>query len=399
MDFSEALDALKQGRKVTRQRWTDAEGRDQWIVRQEGYPQGIPLNRNTAQATGLPEGSEQKFAPYYMLYTIYSTFVPWTPGTGDLNADDWEVYYLPGEEERLSKEETEAILADPETMQDLAEALTDDTTFSAEEVGVALQMARFEKADISDKDAARFRLIRTLLQPVIDKQRAEDGDPPLFPVAVPMVMAEALHGFVGVIIRLQGDLEAATKDIRFHEDLRYQVDQYLDVALGPNEEDGAGSGLLGEVMLLGRQRDEARANLAATELGSLMDGVDVFGRFAIALVPTLCAWRDQLREGGGMAIDTDGWALTVNGRRENALADRVTSVQMELRDALALEAESRMMSIVNVAADPERTQELVKPGDPGYPTRPPRLADAMRLRQSFPAETPDSPEPEPPQQP
>ena len=41
------------------------------------------------------------------------------------------------------------------------------------------------------------------------------------------------------------------------------VQKVLDEALGAEEEDGAGSGIAGDVWLLAQQRDEARAKLAA----------------------------------------------------------------------------------------------------------------------------------------
>jgi hypothetical protein len=358
VDFSQALEQLKVGRKVTRDGWN---GKDQWVVRQNGYPEGIPLNRNTAQATGIAEGTVMVFEPYFMLYTPWSTFVPWTPSTGDLNADDWSVYYA----EADSARETAEILADPQAMADLAQAMADlaeaaddGMPYSPEELGVALQVSRFEKADISDKEAARFRLMRTLLLPVIARQRAEDGTPLLFPPTDTVGVAEAIHGFVGVIIRLQGDLEAATKDIRRYRDQHDQVRAAVDEALTLGGVTGLS--LESDIALLGRQRDEARANLEATVLGNLMDGVDEFERLGVALVPTIADWRKRL----GPDVNTDGWAVTVSGHNEPGLGNRVTSVQIDSRD-------------------------------PGYPTRPQRLADAMRLRQSFPTETPDSPEPDP----
>ncbi len=88
MDFSEALDAVKDGSKITREGWN---GAGQYVVLQPGYPDGIPINSNTARATGIPEGTVCKFAPYLMLRNAQCVFVPWLASQGDLLAEDWEI--------------------------------------------------------------------------------------------------------------------------------------------------------------------------------------------------------------------------------------------------------------------------------------------------------------------
>lgn len=62
-----------------------------WLVYQRGYPNGIPLNKNTAEATGIPEGTTVNFQPYIMFYTDSNTFVPWTASQTDLLGTDWTV--------------------------------------------------------------------------------------------------------------------------------------------------------------------------------------------------------------------------------------------------------------------------------------------------------------------
>lgn len=86
MDFSDALRAAKNGSKITRDGWN---GPGQWVVAQKGYPKGIPLNANTAQATGLPEGTVAVFVPYLMIRTVDGAFAPWLASQGDLFAEDW----------------------------------------------------------------------------------------------------------------------------------------------------------------------------------------------------------------------------------------------------------------------------------------------------------------------
>lgn len=90
-DFGEALRRLKDRaalphRKLARQGWN---GKGMWIVRQDAYPRGIPINANTARATGLPEGHLQVFLPYLMMRTAGGEFVPWLASQTDLLAEDW----------------------------------------------------------------------------------------------------------------------------------------------------------------------------------------------------------------------------------------------------------------------------------------------------------------------
>jgi len=86
LNFGQALEALKRGEKVARVGWN---GKGMWLVLQKAYPQGIPINRNTAEATGLPEGTVCKFLPYIMMKTATGEFVPWLASQTDVLAEDW----------------------------------------------------------------------------------------------------------------------------------------------------------------------------------------------------------------------------------------------------------------------------------------------------------------------
>lgn len=88
VDFSAALKLLKQGMKVARMGWN---GKDMFVVMQKGYPQGIPINKNTAEATGIPEGTVCKFLPYLMMKTVHDEFVPWLASQTDILAEDWYI--------------------------------------------------------------------------------------------------------------------------------------------------------------------------------------------------------------------------------------------------------------------------------------------------------------------
>jgi hypothetical protein len=87
LTFEEALASLKLGRKIQRSGWN---GKGMWIVLQKAYPDGIPINKNTAEATGMAEGTVCKFLPYVMMKTADDSFVPWLASQTDILAEDWK---------------------------------------------------------------------------------------------------------------------------------------------------------------------------------------------------------------------------------------------------------------------------------------------------------------------
>lgn len=86
MDIGWAVRALRAGQQVTRASW----GAGMYVAYQEGYPDGIAINANTARATGLPEGMVCRFLPYLMVRTAEGAFRPWDISQDDALADDWE---------------------------------------------------------------------------------------------------------------------------------------------------------------------------------------------------------------------------------------------------------------------------------------------------------------------
>jgi len=88
MDFGEAIQAMKRGDKVARSGWN---GKNMWVVLQKAYPDGIAINANTAEATGIPQGTVMRFRPYIMMFTADGEFVPWVASQSDVLADDWRV--------------------------------------------------------------------------------------------------------------------------------------------------------------------------------------------------------------------------------------------------------------------------------------------------------------------
>lgn len=85
-DFSIALVNVKNGAKIARSGWN---GAGQFVVLQKGYPDGIAINANTSEATGIPQGTVCSFRPYLMLRTADGSFVPWAPSVSDVLAEDW----------------------------------------------------------------------------------------------------------------------------------------------------------------------------------------------------------------------------------------------------------------------------------------------------------------------
>jgi hypothetical protein len=86
--FDWAIRQLRGGGKLARKGWN---GKGMFVVLQKGYPDGIPINKNTAEATGIPEGTTIKFLPYLMMKTADGAFVPWLASQTDILAADWEL--------------------------------------------------------------------------------------------------------------------------------------------------------------------------------------------------------------------------------------------------------------------------------------------------------------------
>src|ERR1700679_2484045 len=80
MNFGDALKAAKDGQKIGRSGWN---GKGKFIVYQKAYPNGIPINANTAEATGIAQGTVCVFRPYLMMKATDGAFFPWNPNQLD----------------------------------------------------------------------------------------------------------------------------------------------------------------------------------------------------------------------------------------------------------------------------------------------------------------------------
>lgn len=86
-DFGWALRAMKADQKVFRLAWAPG----QYVVLLHGYPQGLAIAQNVAEATGLPLGTPCVFRPYFLLSQPDGSFGPWEPNSEDCLAEDWMV--------------------------------------------------------------------------------------------------------------------------------------------------------------------------------------------------------------------------------------------------------------------------------------------------------------------
>lgn len=88
MDFGKALELLKKGKKLSRKGWN---GKGMFVVLQKAYPNGIPCNKQTAEAWGLKEGDLFKCEPYLQIKMVNGSHSMWQPSINDCLAEDWEV--------------------------------------------------------------------------------------------------------------------------------------------------------------------------------------------------------------------------------------------------------------------------------------------------------------------
>ena len=88
MNFGEAIELAKSGKKITLTGWN---GKGMFVVYQKGYPDGIPCNKQTAEAFGLSEGELFKVRPYLQMRCADGTHQMWAASQSDILADDWEI--------------------------------------------------------------------------------------------------------------------------------------------------------------------------------------------------------------------------------------------------------------------------------------------------------------------
>lgn len=88
LTFGLAIEALKKGYKLAREGWN---GKGMFVVYQKGYPQGIPCNKQTAEAWGINEGDLFRCEPYFQIKMVNGSHAMWVPSINDCLAEDWMV--------------------------------------------------------------------------------------------------------------------------------------------------------------------------------------------------------------------------------------------------------------------------------------------------------------------
>ena len=88
IDFSDALREVKKGKKIARKGWN---GKNMFVVYQKGYPNGIPCNKQTAEAWGMNEGDLFICNPYLQIKCANGSHSMWVPSINDVLADEWYI--------------------------------------------------------------------------------------------------------------------------------------------------------------------------------------------------------------------------------------------------------------------------------------------------------------------
>lgn len=90
MNFGYAIEALKNGKRVAREGWN---GRGMFVVYQKAYPDGVPCNKQTADAWGMKVGELFKCEPYLQIKMTNGSHAMWVPSINDCLAEDWEIVH------------------------------------------------------------------------------------------------------------------------------------------------------------------------------------------------------------------------------------------------------------------------------------------------------------------
>lgn len=86
--FGEAIRLLKLGKHLARKGWN---GKGMFVAYQKGYPEGIPCNKQTAEAWGINEGDLFICNPYFQIKNVNGSYSMWVPSINDCLAEDWYV--------------------------------------------------------------------------------------------------------------------------------------------------------------------------------------------------------------------------------------------------------------------------------------------------------------------
>lgn len=88
MDFGQALAALKDGARVTREGWN---GEGQWLILVPGSTITVAADRPLGKAVPSLVGQPVEYRPHIDIRTVGTELVPWVASQTDLLAEDWVV--------------------------------------------------------------------------------------------------------------------------------------------------------------------------------------------------------------------------------------------------------------------------------------------------------------------
>ncbi len=78
LNFGQAIEALKQSKKVARKGWN---GKGMWLS----------LTVSTAKAVDEDTGKKYEELPYIAMKTVDDKLVPWLASQTDMLSEDWEI--------------------------------------------------------------------------------------------------------------------------------------------------------------------------------------------------------------------------------------------------------------------------------------------------------------------
>lgn len=87
MNFGQAIEALKQGRKVARTGW-NGKGMFVYYVAAAAYPAS---NNPKGTMRGVFPGDMVPYRDYIAMKTVDNQVVPWTASQSDVLAEDWVI--------------------------------------------------------------------------------------------------------------------------------------------------------------------------------------------------------------------------------------------------------------------------------------------------------------------
>lgn len=78
----------RDGKRIARAEW---DGKNMFVVRRDGYPNGVKIDAGTAAALRLKAGETVVFGAYAVMKTADGSVVPWVVSQADMFAEDWMI--------------------------------------------------------------------------------------------------------------------------------------------------------------------------------------------------------------------------------------------------------------------------------------------------------------------